>query len=89
MRPISLQITYLHGKAFAAYIYLGGPPGIKSARTEEVGSELLVDYAEDGSPIGIEIVSPDVVSEDEINDVFDRLGLHRPAPADLAPLRAA
>jgi hypothetical protein len=39
--------------------------------------------------LGIEIVSPGIVTEKEINMVFDRLGLARPSPADLAPLRAA
>jgi len=89
MSAFSLQITYRKGQPFAAYIYLPHTPGTKSVRTEEVGPELLIDYAADGSPLGIEIVSPGYVTEDEINTAFDRLGLERPSSLDLAPLQAA
>lgn len=89
MSAISIQITYREGKPFAAYIYLGSKPGEKSARVEPITPELVIDYAADGRPLGIEIVSPGTVSEAEILSVFDRLGLRRPAAAELAPLRAA
>jgi uncharacterized protein YuzE len=89
MSALSLQITYRKGKPFAAYIYLAHVPGAKSVRTEPVGPELLIDYGADGSPLGIEIVSPGYVTEDEIITAFDRLGIARPSSADLAPLRAA
>ena len=89
MITTSLQITYRRGKPFAAYIYLDRKPGIQSARTEEIASDLLIDYAKDGTPLGIEIVSPGSVSITEIQDVFDRLGLRRPALAELEPLQAA
>lgn len=89
MTTLSLQVTYRKGEPFAAYLYLPRNPGQKSARIEEVGPDLLIDYAADGTPIGIEIVSPGYVSVEEILGVFDRLGLGRPSPAELAPLRAA
>lgn len=89
MSALSVQVTYRKGKPLAAYLYLGGSPGRRSARTEEVGPDLLVDFAGDGSPIGIEIVSPGSVTVDEIHAVFDRLGIARPAPVELSPLRAA
>jgi hypothetical protein len=50
---------------------------------------VLIDFAADGTPLGIEIVSPGDVSLDEIHAAFDRLGLTRPEPADLSPLQAA
>jgi len=89
MSAMSVQVTYRNGRPFAAYIYLAHAAGAGTARTEEVTSDLLIDYASDGTPLGIEIVSPGIVTEQEINMVFDRLGLARPSPADLAPLRAA
>jgi uncharacterized protein YuzE len=89
MSTFSLQITYRKGEPFAAYIYLFRKPGQRSARTEEVSPDLLIDYAADGTPIGIEIVSPRYVAMDEILAVFDRLGIGRPALNELAPLRAA
>lgn len=89
MSALSLQITYRKGQPFAAYIYLAGRPGQKSIRTVEVSPEVLIDYAADGTPLGIEVVSPTHVSAEEINRAFDVLGLSRPSPAELAPLRAA
>lgn len=89
MSTYSLQVTYRQGKPFAAYLYLPHAPGTKSARTEEVTEDLLIDFAADGTPLGIEIVSPGDVTVEEIHAAFDRLGLTRPEPADLSPLRAA
>ncbi len=89
MSAFSLQITYRRGKPFAAYIYLAREPGAKSVRTEQVGPEVLIDYAAVGSPLGIEIISPGVVTEEEINAAFERLGVEPPSMDELAPLRAA
>lgn len=89
MSNFSLQVTYRRGKPFAAYLYLARRPGQKSARVESVNSELLIDYAEDDTPLGIEIVSPGDITVDEIYAVFDKLGLGRPDLSELEPLRAA
>lgn len=89
MNGLSVQITYRHGKPFAAYIYLPRPSELRSVRTERVSAEVLIDYAEDGSPLGIEIVSPSHTTLDEIHAAFDRIGIARPAPAELEPLKAA
>jgi uncharacterized protein YuzE len=89
MKTVSLQITYRKGKPFAAYIYLARQHSQKSVRTEAVTEDLLIDYAQDGTPLGIEVVSPGRVSIDEIQRVFDRLGLGRLEPAELEPLKAA
>ncbi len=89
MKTLSVQVTYRKGEPFAAYIYLAAKPGQKSARTEDVSPDVVIDYAADGTPLGIEIVSPGFVTLDEIHAVFDRLGLGRPEPSELAPLRAA
>ena len=89
MSAFSVQVTYRKEQPFAAYIYLAGKPGQKSVRTREIGPDLLIDYAADGSPLGIEVVSPGEVTVDEINRAFDELGLGRPSPSELQPLRAA
>lgn len=67
MMPVSLHITYRKGRPFAAYIYLNHKPGEKSARTEEITPDLLVDFADSGRPLGIEIMTPEAVSVDEVN----------------------
>jgi len=89
MSTISLQVTYRKGRPFAAYIYLASRAGDTSTRVEEITADLLVDYAADGRPLGIEIVTPEAVSTEAILEVFDELGLGRPAAEELAPLRAA
>ncbi len=89
MTSISLQVTYRKGRPFAAYIYLDHPPGQKIVRSEEVAPEIVVDFDGDAQPIGVEIVSPDATSIDEILSVFDTLGLSRPDLSELAPLVAA
>lgn len=88
-RTFSVQVTYRKGRPFAAYIYFQRKPGQKSVRTERVSRGVLIDYAADGTPRGIEVVSPGHVSLDEINEAFDRIGLQRPEPRDLEPLKAA
>jgi len=89
MNPISLQITYRKGKPFAAYITLDRRPGEKTAHSEEMAPEIVVDFASDGRPLGVEIVSPDATPLEEILSVFDRLGVGRPDPGELSPLVAA
>jgi len=89
MKHISLQVTYRKGRPFAAYIYLERRPGQKVVRSEEVAPEIVVDFDEDSQAIGVEIVSPDSTSVDEIFSVFDKLGLGRPDLSELAPLVAA
>lgn len=89
MEPISIQVTYRRGKPFAAYIHLGGKPGEKSVRSEEVGPELIADYGADGRVLGVEVVSPGATTAGEILAVFDKLGLVRPTADDLGPLVAA
>jgi len=90
MRERSLQITYRKGRPLAAYLYLAGETGEKSARTEPSHDGLLVvDYAADGRPIGIEIVSPDAVGLDQLNSVLEKLGVLPLAEEEYRPLSAA
>ncbi len=89
MSSISLQVTYRKGRPFAAYICLDHLPGQEIVRSEEVAPEIVVDFDGDAQPIGVEIVSPDATSIDDILSVFDTLGLSRPDLSELAPLVAA
>jgi len=89
MNEMSVQVTYRRGRPFAAYIYLARRPGEKTARTEEVSADLLVDYSADGRALGIEVITPEAVEIQDILEVFDRLGLGRPSEEELEPLRAA
>ncbi len=90
MTERSLQITYRRGRPFAAYLYLPHVIGGRSARTEASADGLLVvDYAADGQPLGVEITSPDAVTLDRLNSLLTSLGQAPLAEQEFRPLRAA
>lgn len=89
MKALSLQITYRKGKPMAAYIYLPRQPGDEAKSSVEPSAGLLIDYAADGRPIGIEIRSPGYLTVEQIQQLLESLGLGRASEADLAPLKAA
>lgn len=49
----------------------------------------MIDYANNGRPIGIEITAPSRVSVAAINTVLEALGCPAVSQEDLAPLLAA
>jgi uncharacterized protein YuzE len=85
MNAFTVQITYRRGKPLAAYIYMPSRGERRSVRTEEVRPNLLIDYAEDGTVLGIEVLSLKLSSED-IYAAFDHVGLNRPDPRELRPI---
>jgi hypothetical protein len=89
MSPGNLQVTYRAGRVLAAYYAVAGAEPLRSARTEEAGPGLVVDYDRNGRPLGIEIFDPTVVTLARFNRLLARLGLPRVAAAELAPLDAA
>jgi hypothetical protein len=82
-------VTYRRGKPLAAYLYLPRPTSVKAARTVEIADGMMVDYAPNGEPIGIELVDPSRVDLASINAVLAQLGAALVADEDLAPLHAA
>jgi hypothetical protein len=89
MKEPYLEITFRHGRPLAAYLYLPREGDEKSARTEQAAPGLLVDFAGDGRPIGLEITAPGRISAATINRALTNLGLSPLSDADLSPLRAA
>jgi uncharacterized protein YuzE len=57
MNTAYLEVTYHQGKLVAAYYYLPRLPEQRSVRTRRVEPGLLIDYAKDGRPIGVEITA--------------------------------
>jgi len=84
-----LEVTFREGKPLAAYLYLPRRSGDQSARVEPRGQGYLVDWTEDGRPIGIEMPSPSLVTLDGLNQVLAELHLEPAAPGEVAPLVAA
>ncbi len=89
MKQRYLEVTYRKGKPLAAYLYLPREVGARSARTEDCGPGLRVDYDASGKPIGLEITAPSAVTIADVNAVLTRIGVPELAPEDWAPLRAA
>lgn len=90
MTERSLQITYRKGRPFAAYLHLSHETGEKSARTVPSADGLLVvDYAVNGQPIGVEITAPVAVSLERLNSLLAELGEAPLAEHEYGPVRAA
>ena len=89
MKEAYLEVTYRHGQALAAYLYLPQATRPKSVRTRRVDPGLIIDFAASGEPLGIEITAPAQVTVILLNRVLRELGCAPVRRADLAPLRAA
>mgnify|MGYP000202236030 CR=1 FL=1 len=61
----------------------------RSARSERAEHGIIIDYAEDGRPIGLEITAPEAAAVEQINAVLRAIGQPTVRAADLAPLAAA
>jgi uncharacterized protein YuzE len=84
-----LSVTYRNAKPFAAYLFLPRQPEDRSARTKRFSESLVIDYAPDDRPIGIEIVHPQAVTIDEINSALAHVNQSALTAEDVAPLTAA
>jgi hypothetical protein len=89
MHGAYLEVTFRAGKPLAAYFYLPARDGRQVARVEKREAGLLVDLADDGQPIGIEIAIPAIVTVEAVNKALAHYGLDPIDPAELAPLRSA
>lgn len=83
-----LEIICCRGRAIAAYLYLPRSPGDKSRQISKA-DPVIIAYAEDGKPIGIEITAPAKVTVDDLSRVLANLGAAALTSEDVAPLMAA
>jgi uncharacterized protein YuzE len=84
-----LEVTFRNGKPFAAYLRLRRAEGGRVHHTRELRPGLLVDFAADGTALGVEIVHPAETDEDAVMAVLAECKALPVARAELAPLRAA
>jgi len=89
MNESYLEVTYRKGRALAAYFYLPRRGKRKSVRTRRVEPGLIIDFASNGEPLGIEITAPGEVTAATLNRVLRELGIAPVSAKDLSPLRAA
>jgi uncharacterized protein YuzE len=83
-----LEVTFRRGKPFVAYFHLPHERSDSAADTRAFTDDLIVDYADDGRPIGIEIVSPGYVTRSEIEALLEQLGLDTELVVEFAPVLA-
>jgi len=89
MREPYLEVTYRHGQPLAAYFYLPRLTRQKSVRSRRVDPGLIIDFAANGQPLGIEITAPKQLTVVTLNRLLRELGCAPVRRVDLAPLRAA
>jgi hypothetical protein len=87
MNSSYLQVTYRHGRALAAYLFLPRREGDKSARTELVPPGMVIDFTADGRAMGVEITAPTRTTVTALNKVLRSLGVTPVERRDIAPLR--
>ena len=87
-RNAYLELTYRRGKLLAGYLYLPRKDDDEVVRSHKAADGLVVDYSADDRPIGIEIVSPAIVSVDMICQLLKDLHCKDVSRAELAPLQA-
>jgi hypothetical protein len=92
MTERELQITYRRGRVLAAYLYFARDAETKKKSVRTVPSSdglLVVDYTETGKPLGVEIVTPQAVTLERLNQLLTEIGEAPMAEQEFQPLRAA
>lgn len=89
MRNSFVEMTFRNGRPVAGYLYLPRREGDVSVRQERRVAGMIIDYACDGRPIGIEFTSVTNVSLDAINAVLSEVNEEPATAAQVAPLMVA
>lgn len=84
----SFEVSSYNEKLMAGYLTFGRT-GDTSVRTMQPEPGLVIDIAADGRPIGLEIISPSLVSLDVINGVLVAFGQAPATEGELALLFAS
>ncbi|HUT01045.1 MAG TPA: DUF2283 domain-containing protein [Phycisphaerae bacterium] len=92
MRPmeygVGLTISFRRGRPLAAYLTLPRREGDHVARSKSTPEGLVIDYAEDGREIGIEIPTPCGESMEALLAKMKELDLED-AESELRPMQRA
>lgn len=89
MKERYLEITYHRGRLLAAYLYLPRREGDRSVEVKEFPGGIVVDLAEDGRPIGVELTAPAEVTLEQLNAALTHFGLPVLPDEEFTPLRHA
>ena len=89
MKPPSVEITYRRGRPVAAYISWASSATAKCHATKEAAPGMIVDFARNGRPIGLELAVPRAATLAGVNRVLRSVGAPPLRPSDFSPLRVA
>ena len=81
-------MTFMEGRPIGAYLYLPAEKRAAVARTED-REDLLIDFAEDGSPIGVEIIWFGPERPGRLNLLLEEIDVPPLTPEELQPLQVA
>jgi hypothetical protein len=82
-----LEMSYRHGRPFAAYLYLAPPGPDRVATSRPYGHGMVLDLDTNHQPIGLEITDPGQVRVADVLLVLRAVGMTC-AEEDLSPLAA-
>jgi len=88
-KRVSLTVTYRRGKPMAAYFRLPRQREDRVATSQRIDDVLIIDRAEDGRPIGIEITDPTRFEPGRLSELLQSLGQPAIEREELGPLAAA
>jgi len=89
MTDVYLEVTYWDGCPWVAYLYLPRKKREKSDHCRQVEPNLVLDINKEGNLIGIEFLTPSLVTLEAVNGILREYRLHPLQESDLAPLLAA
>ncbi|MCC6574692.1 MAG: DUF2283 domain-containing protein [Planctomycetes bacterium] len=78
-----LHVTFRNGKFFAAYLYLAEPRGKGRPKTKRLSGSVLLDVDENGTPIGVEILSREGLDAATLNRLLKPHGVRTIEPREL------
>lgn len=82
----SLKVTYRRGRALAAYLTLPAAGERRAKTSKPFDKGVVADLDENGRCIGLELLAPESISLDEINEILKSLGGDELGPDELWPL---
>lgn len=76
-----MQLSFRDGRLMAGYLYFQKGPHTTVARTKREPDGMNVDFAADGTPLGIEFIAPSKITMERVNTLLQALG-QSPASLD-------
>lgn len=83
-----LTVSYREGRFQAAYLCIATPKGDRRVRTKRLSPSVLLDIDENEQPVGIEILSLESLTLEELNRLLRPFGVEPIEQKSIEPLLA-